>query len=190
MRQGLASFVLLLVFTALPALAVPRSYALQAEASTVAFAWDFGEDEIRGNMPVARADLQIDFQAVANSKVNVDVDVTEAEAGFPFASQAMKGPKVLDAKNYPQIHFVSTAVRKTDSGAAIDGMITVRGVTRPMTFDARIYRQAGTDPNDLSQLTILLTGALNRSEFGANGWSTLAGDQVRLQITANIRQAG
>lgn len=96
---------------------------------------------------------------------------------------------MLDAARFPQIHFVSTGVRKTDGGAVIDGNITVRGVTRPMTFIAEIYRQRGTETNDLTHLVILLTGALNRSDFGANGWSGLAGDQVRLRIMANIRQA-
>ena len=189
MRLGLVSFVLLVALMALPGLAAQRGYALEPEASTVAFAWDFGKDEVRGNMPVARADLRIDFEKVSNSSVDVAVDVTGAQAGFPFASQAMKGPKVLDAARFPQIHFVSTGVRKTDGGAVIDGNITVRGVTRPMTFIAEIYRQRGTETNDLTHLVILLTGALNRSDFGANGWSGLAGDQVRLRIMANIRQA-
>jgi polyisoprenoid-binding protein YceI len=189
MRQILFTLATLVALTASPALAVPRVYALDLQQSTVAFAWDFGKDEIKGNMPVARADLTIDFLAVADSKVDVAVDVTGAVAGFPFASQAMKGPKVLDAARFPQIVFVSTGVRKTAGGAVIDGNITVRGVTRPMSFDAEIYRQRGTDANDLTRLTILLTGALNRSDFGADGWSDLAGDQVRLRITANIQQA-
>ena len=188
MRQPLASLALL-VLTAMPAFAVPRSYALQTEASTVAFAWDFGNDEIRGKMPVASADLQIDFQALTNSKVDVAVDVTGAEAGFPFASQAMKGPKVLDAKRFPRIHFISTLVRPQGNDAVIEGNITVRGVTRPISLFAQIYRQRGTAPSDLTQLAVLLTGALNRSDFGADGWSDMAGDQVRLRILAYIQQA-
>ncbi len=173
-----------------PAWAAPRHYALDKQSSSVGFAWDFGKDEVRGRMPVTRADLTIDFAKVENSQVDVAVDVTGAEAGFPFASQAMKGPKILDAGHFPQIRFVSKKVRAVSEGAMIEGDITVRGVTRPMALAAQIYRQRGTNPNDLTHLVIQLTGALNRSEFGATGWSDLAGDQVRLSILAYIEEQG
>ncbi len=171
------------------ATAAPRTYVLEPAQSQVTFAWDFGADEIRGTMPVATANLAIDFDNLSASQVNVAVDVSGAEAGFPFATQAMQGPKVLDAENFPLISFVSTAVSRTGEGKAdISGNITVRGVTQPMRFAAEIFRQRGTDANDLSHLVIVLTGALNRSDFGATGWSDLAGDQVRLHITAAIAE--
>jgi polyisoprenoid-binding protein YceI len=171
------------------ALAAPRTYVLEPARSEVTFAWDFGADEIKGRMPVATANLSIDFDNLAASQVDVAVDVSGAEAGFPFATQAMQGPKVLDAVNFPLISFISTGVRGTGDGKAdITGNITVRGVTRPMSFAAEIYRQRGSAENDMSHLVIVLTGALNRSEFGATGWSDLAGDQVRLHITAAIAE--
>jgi polyisoprenoid-binding protein YceI len=176
------------LLAALPAVAAPRNYILETDGSLVGFAWDFGADEITGQMPVARADLTLDFDNMAASRVDVAVDVTGAEAGFPFASQAMRGPKVLDATNFPQITFTSSDVRRSGDTARINGQITVRGVTRPMVFDARLYRGTGTDPGTLDHLVVILTGALNRSDFGATGWSDLAGDQVRLSIRAAIQQ--
>ena len=171
--------------------AAPRIYALQAAESEVTFSWDFGADQINGKMAVASADLVIDFDNLGQSQVDVAVNVAGAEAGFPFATDAMIGPRVLDAANYPLISFVSTVVSRTGEGTAdITGNITVRGVTQPMRFAAEIYRQRGTGAGDLSHLVILLTGALNRSDFGAAGWSDLAGDQVRLRILASIAEAG
>ncbi len=184
----LVAILFVLILASAPATAAPREYSLDAQQSLVAFAWDFGRNEIRGKMPVARADLTLDFASVANSRVDVAVDVTRAVAGFPFASQAMKGPRILDAKRFPLITFASTRIRRNGSGALIEGNITVRGVTRPITLAAQLYRQRGTDPSDLSRLAVFLTGALNRSDFGATGWSDLAGDQVRLRILAYIEQ--
>jgi polyisoprenoid-binding protein YceI len=178
-------------FTAATLHAAPRTYVLEADQSEVNFAWDFGADEIKGKMPVASANLVIDFEQLGQSQVDVAVNVAGAEAGFPFATDAMKGPRVLDAANFPLISFVSTGVQNTGNGTAtITGNITVRGETRPMQFAAEIYRQRGTEANDLSHLVILLTGALNRSDFGATGWSDLAGDEVRLRILASIAEAG
>ena len=181
----LAAFLLAPAFAA-PLLAAPATYQLQADKSVVGFAWDFGDDEFTGKMPIARAELAIDFNSLANSQVDVAVDVTGARAGFAFATQALKGAKVLNARKHPQITFVSRKVRPSGDGAVIEGDLTVRGVTRPATFTAQLYRQRGTQPGDRDNLSILLTGALNRSEFGADGYADLVGDQVRLQILARI----
>jgi polyisoprenoid-binding protein YceI len=173
---------------AAPAAAAPADYVLEPDTSTVGFETDFGPDRITGRMPVTRADLTIDFDDVASTRIAVTLDVTNAEASFPFAAQAMRGPRVLDAATWPEITFASTAVRRDGDGARVAGDLTIRGVTRPVTLDARIYRQQGTAEGDRSRLTIRLTGAVNRSAFGATGWSDMVGDQVRLDILARIRR--
>jgi polyisoprenoid-binding protein YceI len=177
---------LLVALAAAAAAAAPADYVLEPQASSVGFETDFGQDRITGRMPVTRADLTLDFDRVANSKVAVTIDVRNAEASFPFAAQAMKGPKVLDARSWPEITFVSTSVRAEGDGATVEGNVTIRGVTRPMRLTARIWRQKDSEPDDLSHLTVRLTGKVMRSAFGASGWSDMVGDEVRLDILARI----
>jgi polyisoprenoid-binding protein YceI len=174
------------VLTALAAAAAPANYVLEPEASTVGFETDFGPDRITGRMSVSRADLTLDFDQASNSTVAVTLDVSQAEASFPFAAQAMKGPKVLDAAGHPTIDFKSTSVRKSGDGATVEGKVTIRGITQPMTLQAQIFRQQGRAEGDLSHLTVRLTGAVNRSAFGATGWMDMVGDEVRLNILARI----
>ncbi|HMQ28984.1 MAG TPA: YceI family protein, partial [Acidimicrobiales bacterium] len=134
-----AGLALALHLTTPPAEARPIAYRLDAEASEVGFETDFGPDLITGRMPVAAASVVIDFDRPAASRVSVTLDLAHARASFPFATQAMLGPKVLDARSHPTIRFDSTAVRaKGGAGARaeIDGMLTIRGVTRPVTLDA------------------------------------------------------
>jgi polyisoprenoid-binding protein YceI len=169
-----------------PAGAAAVHYALDAARSNVRFETDFGADRITGDMPVSAADLTLDFANVANSKVAVRLDVSNASASFPFAAQALKGPKVLDAGSHPQITFQSTSVKRSGDGAKVTGNITIRGVTRPMVLDATIYRQKGTDAGDLSHLTIRLVGSVRRSDFGATGWADMVSDEVRLDILARV----
>lgn len=186
MRHALALFLL----CASPAVALPVQYHLQADASEVGFAVDFGGDQITGQMPVTLADLTIDFDRLADCRFDVALDVSGARASFPFAEQALKGPKVLDAAEFPAITFRSTAVRAQGDGAAVEGIISIRGVEKPVTLTATIYRQKGTEAGDRSRLTVRLVGAVNRSDFGAVGWADMVGDQVRLDITARIAQVG
>ncbi len=192
MRLVPLCFAMLLPIPALlgPALARPVDYVLQAEASQVGFALDFGKDQITGQMPVTLADLTIDFDSLANCRFDVALDVTGTTASFPFAEQALKGPKVLDAASFPGITFRSTAVRAEGDGAAVEGLITIRGVEKPITLTATIFRQQGTAEGDRSLLTVHLVGAVNRSDFGATGWSDMVGDQVRLDILARIERVG
>jgi polyisoprenoid-binding protein YceI len=98
----------------------------------------------------------------------------------------MKGPKVLDADSHPTISFQSTSVRSAGEGAIVEGQVTIRGVTQPMTLQAQIFRQQGRAEGDLSHLTVRLTGAVKRSAFGATGWLDMVGDEVRLDILARI----
>lgn len=180
--------VIALMLAAAPTLAAPADYVLEPDESSVGFETDFGPDHITGHMPVTSANMTIDFDSLTNSKVAVTLDVAKAQASFPFATQAMKGPKVLDSADYPEITFASTGVRKAGDGAKVDGNLTIRGATRPVTLDAQIYRQQGSAQGDLSQLTVRLTGTVNRSDFGATGWNDMVGDQVRLDILARIRR--
>lgn len=191
MRLIPALFLLLSapILTLQAASAAPSAYHLQPELSSVGFETDFGPDKISGTMPVAKADLTLDFANVAASKVKVTLNAAGAEASFPFASQAMRGPKVLDVAEFPEISFVSTGVKAEAQGATVTGNITIRGVTQPTSFHAEIYRQQGTVEGDLSHLTIRLTGAVARSAFGAQGWRDMVGDQVRLNILARIEKA-
>lgn len=189
MRRAALPVTLLAALLALPAGAAPVAYALQPDQSTVGFETDFGPDHITGAMPVKSAHLLLDFDQVSNCVIDVSLDVAHATASFPFASQAMKGPKVLDSAAFPEMVFRSTAVARAGDGAAVDGDLTIRGVTRPVRLAASIYRQQGRAEGDLSHLTVLLTGTLRRSDFGATGWADMVGDEVRLTITARIARA-
>lgn len=167
----------------------PVDYALQP-SSTVAFETDFGKDSITGTFPLASADVTLDFDEVANSHIDVTLDVTRARANFPFAGEALRGPTVLDAASHPKMRFVSTGITSRGDGAEVAGRITIRGVTRPITLRATIFRQKGFAEGDRSHLSVRLTGRVNRSDFGATGFADLVGDEVRIQIDARIEARG
>jgi polyisoprenoid-binding protein YceI len=185
-RFPMASALALLVLIAPPALARPVIYLMDPAASTVGFETDFGPDKITGDMPVDSATLRLDFDSVANSQIDVRLGAAAASASFPFAAQALKGPKVLDTATHPDIHFESTKINTTADGASVAGNLTIRGVTKPVTLAAVIWRQKGTEAGDLSRLTLRLTGRVNRSDYGATGWADMVGDEVRIIITARI----
>jgi polyisoprenoid-binding protein YceI len=181
--------ILALLLAATPAASDPVPYRLDTTASVVGFRTSFAGGPITGQMPVTRADLSLDFDTVANSRIEVTLDAARAQASFPFAAQAMKSPDVLDTGQFPSIRFTSRRVRAAGAGATVDGDLTIRGVTRPVRLNAQLYRQKGSAPGDLSRLSIRLTGSVSRAAYGATGWADMVGDTVALDILARIARA-
>ncbi|WP_298257523.1 YceI family protein [uncultured Litoreibacter sp.] len=175
------------------AFSAPSAYALQPRKSNVGFSYQLAGKPSKGNMPVKRASVMIDVQALEKSSIDVEVDVKRAKTGFIFATEALKAASVLDAKNFPTIRFRSTTIRlngngRLSDGAEIDGRMTIKGITRPVTLQAALFRQAGTQANDLSQLSFRVNGRISRAAFGATGYADLVDDAIELDITARVKR--
>lgn len=164
----------------------PEPYQLDTARSNVGFTYVFEGAERAGRMPVLSADMMIDLDNVPASTVTVTLDARRAKAGFVFATDAIRGPEILDTANHPTIRFQSTSISGDLRDARITGMLTVRRVTRPVTLDANLYRQRGTDPDDRDNLLVLLTGQIDRNDFGASGFPGYVGPLIRLRIVARI----
>lgn len=189
-QSGAMKRVLLaLVLAATPLAAAPVDYRLDAAASRVQYRVPFGTDEIFGTMPVESAVIALDFETASRSSVAVTLRADAATASFPFAAQALKGPRVLDAGAFPRITFATTGFRAEGNEAEVAGDITIRGITRPITLRGGLFREEGRAPGDRSELLVRLTGFVNRSEFGADGWSDMVGDRVDIEILARILRA-
>lgn len=170
------------------AAAAAAPYRLDPAGSSVAFEVDFGPDVITGTMPVRQADIRLDLVRLGDSRVDVVLDAAGARASFPFATQAMQGPRVLDTRRFPEIAFTSRRISGAVPRGSIAGAVTIRGVTRPLTLSAELYRQTGTPADETARLEIHLAGSVLRSDFGADGWSDMVGDEVRLKIIARIER--
>lgn len=182
--------VLTLTFAAATARAEPVPYRLDDSASRVVFTYELEGAPARGSIPILDADLTLDMTRLARSEVFVRLDAAGARASLVFATEALTGPKVLDTARHPEITFRSTAVRATDWGALVEGMVTIRGVTRPMLLEARLFREAGRDARDYDRLQVRLTGQVDRHDFGASGFPGMVGPGIGIAVTAWIDRAG
>jgi len=177
------------VTAGLPACAEPRDYMLEADESRVEFTYTLMGNAATGTMPIRQADLTIDFEVLERSSARVMLDAAATRTGAVFVTEALKGGSVLDTDTHPTVTFVSRSFAKAGNGARIAGDVTIRGVTRPLTLDAEIYRRRGSEPGDLSRLTVLLTGAIDRHDFGASGFPDMVAPEVGLRIVARLLQA-
>ena len=178
-----------------PAYAALSPYVLVPKGTSVAFTFDLSGITQSGTMPIQSADIRIDLANLTNCRVTVILNVAKARTKLPFARKPMLSETVLDAANFPTIKFVSTKVQlgeggRISRGARITGDLTLRGVTRPITLQADLYRKPGSSVDNLDDLSIRLAGALNRHDFGASGYADLVQDTVGLDIHAEIKRVG
>ena len=145
------------------------------------------------------AELQIDPANPGAARVTATVDPRSLETDYPDAEPdfdaELSGPSWLDAAKFPQITFRSTAVEpRGPNTARIVGDLSLHGVTRPVTLEARFnggYAGNAMDPVG-SRIGFSATGRLNRSDFGvaygipAPGTTFGVGDPVEILIEAEF----
>ena len=168
--------------------AAPERYQLNTARSEVGFGFTLQGANVDGVMPVLSADMRIDLDDVPASSVDVTLSAAQARAGLFFVTQTMKGAQVLDTATHPTIRFRSPQFSGDLSKATVTGDLTVRGITRPVTLEAGLFRQRGTELGDRSQLSILLTGTISRAAFGVDGFPGFVDDPIRLRILARIEK--
>ncbi len=187
-----ALFTALALMLPATVIAAPTAYALEAAKSQVGFVFTLNNAPAKGSMPIKSSRIVIDPDALQRSTVDVTVDVRRARTGLFFATEALKAASVLNAKQFGTIRFVSTRIRlngagRLSDGAKIDGNLTIRGITKPVTLNAALFRQRGTEVGDLSKLSFRLNGSVSRSAFGASGYSDLVDDTIKLDIVARVK---
>lgn len=194
-RLVLKFFVVLSVLAgavfAAPAQAAPSTYVLDPDRSSVNFTWFLRQAPMGGQIGISEAALSVDLERVAQSAVQVTLDVGTARAGFALATSALRGPGMFDAEHHPHIRFVSNQVVQVDGRLLVDGWVSIRGVTRPMRLQAELPQRprpvsvGGAAPWP-EAMTVDLQGAINRHDFGASAWASDVGPMIRIRIQAHL----
>lgn len=185
MKYFAAIFVSLLAF---PASSDPITYQIDKAASEVGFKYAFDGNDFRGAFKDYTAGIQIDFENIANSKVDVTLTTTSATAGFAFATEAVKAANMLDAQNFPTITYRSTKVTGGGNTATIQGIVTIKGVERPLTLKAELFRSATSEVGERDELKLRVKSSLNRFDFGVSGYPKLVGPMLDILMNAKIRK--
>ncbi|MDZ7278780.1 YceI family protein [Pantoea eucrina] len=78
-------------------------------------------------------------------KVNVTINTTSLDTNHAERDKHLRSADFLNTDKYPQATFTSTSVEKNGSTYKINGDLTLNGVTKPITLDAKLLGE-GKDP--------------------------------------------
>src|SRR5580700_4398070 len=171
-----------------------EKYAIDAAHSEVVFGWNhFGFsnptarfDKIEGSVLLDKADL-------TKSSISVSLPLESLDTHVAKLDEALKSPDFFDAAKYPTITFKSTKVEKAgENGLKITGDLTVHGVTRPVTLDAKVNKIGIFEIPGVIKAQAAgfdATTVIRRSDFGVAKYVPAVSDEIPVRITLDVKQA-
>lgn len=106
-----------------------------------------GYSWLTGRFNQFSGDFSYDNKNVSTSKINVAVTMKSFDTNHAARDKHIKSSDFLDVKKFPKAHFVSTNItqKKGDDDLIINGKLTLRGITKNVTFEAEKIGE-GKDP--------------------------------------------
>lgn len=174
--------------TALPS---PGSWSIDPAHTVVGFAGrHLVASKVRGRFKVFSGDIKI-ADDVADSSVAVTIDAGSIDTGVDDRDAHLRSPDFLDIENHPTLEFTSTEVRPNGDGYEVDGDLTIRGTTRPVTLNVD-YLGLVTDPWGNDKAIFSAATKIDREAWGltwnaaleAGGWLVGKTVDIDLEIQA------
>ncbi|MEO1206074.1 MAG: YceI family protein [Pseudomonadota bacterium] len=156
------------------------TWAVNRDASTIAFSGTHAGAGFTGEFKTWRAEITFNPDDLASSKADVRVDLTSATTGNLTYDKTLPSADWFNTNVSSEGRFVTTDFRKTDDGAfEADGTLSLRGIDVPVTL-AFTFEQNGD--------TAILKGktALKRMAFDIGKGSDATGAWVSLDIPVTV----
>ena len=151
--------------------------------------------KVPGHFSKFEGTASFDPANVAGGQVAITIQTASISTDNEKRDDHLRSADFFDAETYPEITFTSTKVIPGDGKKfQIIGDLTIRGVTKPVTFDAELI---GTvkDPMGSNRAGFSATTTINRQDFGVN-WSRaldsgglVAGDKVDINVSLELVEA-
>ena len=120
--------------------------------------------KVRGTFGMKSATL-IAPENPLDARVTASVDVTSLDTKDEGRDQHLRSADFFDVETYPTMEFVSTGVRVEKGEMLVDGDLTIRGITKPVTLEFD-FGGFGTDPWGNYKAGATATTVINREDFG------------------------
>jgi polyisoprenoid-binding protein YceI len=115
-------------------------------------------------------------------RVEFDIDTRAVDTGWDLRDAFLRSGVMFDTAHYPRMHFRSRRIVYDGTRlAAVEGDVTLRGVTRAVRFDV-IGLECGTRDESRETCDAEVVGRISRGAFGMDFGYPLVGDEVDLQF--------
>ncbi len=149
--------------------------------------------KVRGTFKAFEGALEIG-ETPEDSVVHVTIDAASIDTGIEDRDKHLRSEDFFDVEKYPELSFRSTAIRATEEGFEVEGDLTIRDVTRPVTLDVE-HAGVVTDPWGNEKAIFSAETKIDREDWGLT-WNAaleaggvLVGKEVKIEIEAQATKS-
>ena len=177
--------------------AAAEKYDIDAAHSTLGFAIKHMQvGTTRGGFDDYTGSVSYDPDDFSTFNAEVTIQVNSIDTKVEARDKHLKAPEFFDVEKFPTITFKSTRLEKRGEGAVIVGDLTMKGVTKEITFPVSISGPVNS-PHGAAVIGIEGETMINRQDYGIsfskaldNG-GLMVDDMVKLviEIEASAKSA-
>ncbi len=142
--------------------------------------------KVRGRFKDFTADIVI-AENPADSRVDATVQMASVDTNDETRDNHLRTNDFFDIENHPTMTFRTTSIEPDGDDYKLNGDLTIRGVTKPVTFDLEVGG-VGKDPWGNTKAGFSATTTINRKDFGVE-WNApletggvIVGDKVTIEL--------
>jgi polyisoprenoid-binding protein YceI len=143
--------------------------------------------KVRGRLGRISGKLELDPDRPESADFEIAVDVTGLNTGDDRRDGHLRSADFFDADTHPAITFKSNAIfAKGEGRYTASGDLTIRGTTRPASFDIELLGIAA-DARGATKLGATASTTIDRTDFGLT-WNmpvpngVLVGEKVKIEV--------
>jgi polyisoprenoid-binding protein YceI len=126
-----------------------------------------------------------------DSTVEVSIDLASINTNNDDRDNHIRGDDFFGVEQFPKMTYRSTGVRQVNGDYVVDGELTLRGVTKPVSLELEV-NGFGPDPFGGTRSGFSAKGEISRKEFDVKfdaameGGGVVVGDRIQLAIEAEL----
>ena len=123
-------------------------------------------------------------ELLRSDQVDVVIDTKSVDTGYDTFNEHIQGEDFLDTAKYPTATFKSTkVVFKGDKPVSINGDLTIKGVTKPVTLKVNHYVAMPHPMLKKDAIGADASVVVKRTDFNAGKYAPHVGDDVTITIS-------
>jgi polyisoprenoid-binding protein YceI len=151
---------------------------------------------VKGHFAKVTGTLTLDESTLANSRVEALIEAASVETRDAQRDAHLKSADFFDVEKFPTLSFKSTGISVVRDGElAVEGNLTVRGVTRKVVFSVEGPTPPAKDPWGNTRVGVSASTKISRKDFGLTynaaleTGGVLVGDEVTITLDVQFVKA-
>jgi len=131
--------------------------------------------------------MNLDADDITKTDLDVTVATSSIDVNNPDLEEDLRTPNWFDVLKYPVATFRMKKIEKIGPAKAkITGDFTLKGQTHDVVLDAVLVGSSTNPMTGKPAIGFSATGSFNRSDYGMSNLEPLIGDEVDLDIEAEL----